>query len=162
MLCSFLPYSKTAQSYIYNTFPFWVFLRGPSQEIGCRILCYTVGPHCFSIPNAVVGIRMLNFKGTHSAKFRGKETEPSVWEKGGFGERTSVGKRTVCRCAWPRRKGGERPRVGGGCWAQGVGQRDKMALDEEPGTKTMWREARTSGAAFTLSKPVFASVHLIW
>ena len=50
MLCQFLLYSKTTQSYIYmHSLSYIIFHHGLSQETGYVSMCYTVGPHWLSI-----------------------------------------------------------------------------------------------------------------
>ena len=55
MLCRFLLYSRVTQSYIYlHSFSHTIFHHVLPQEIGCRSLCYPVGPHGLSILNGIV------------------------------------------------------------------------------------------------------------
>ena len=71
MFCQFLLYSKVAQLYthththiyiyIYNYFSHIVFYQVLLQVIGYNSLCYTVGPHCLSVLNAIKAPQSPNF-----------------------------------------------------------------------------------------------------
>ena len=55
----FVNFCCTAKLYIKHSFCYIIFYYGPSQEIGYSSLCYTVRPHCLSIPNVIVCIYVI-------------------------------------------------------------------------------------------------------